>query len=71
MRATVAAPAAMPPKPKMAAMIAMTRNMIVQRNIIEIWIKLENFMPKSFSRWLALWVAARNYATLTTTSLFP
>jgi len=29
-----AAPAAIPPKPKIAAMIAITRKMIVQRNII-------------------------------------
>jgi hypothetical protein len=28
-----AAPAAIPPKPKMAAIIATTRNIIVQRNI--------------------------------------
>ena len=31
--AIVAAPAAIPPKPKMAAMIAITRKIIVQRNI--------------------------------------
>jgi hypothetical protein len=29
-----AAPAAMPPKPNMAAMMATTKNMTVQRNII-------------------------------------
>jgi hypothetical protein len=55
-----AAPAAIPPKPNIAAIIATTKNMTVQRNIINDFsyikdensctIKIEKFMPQNFKR---------------------